>query len=71
MSAADYLWIWLTTSIYLVGAVTTAYYLIQFAALAYEGWKRERKDSVALKASAQRASEEQEQTAISIRQGVK
>lgn len=71
MSAAEAIWTWLTVSIYLVGALTTAYYLIQFAALAYEGWKRERKDATELKRSAQRASEEQEETAISIRQGVK
>ena len=64
MNAADYLWIWLTTSIYLVGAVTTAYYLIQFAALAFEGWKRERKDATELKRSAERASD------ISIRKGL-
>ena len=69
MTAAEHLWIWLNTSVYLVGAVTTAYYLIHVVLLAWEGWKREKKDSLELRASAERASQEQE--AISIRKGVK
>lgn len=69
MSAAESLWTWLNVSVYLVGAVTTAYYAIHFVWLAYDGWKH--KDDSELRASAERASQEQDERAVSIRKGVK
>lgn len=59
MSAGEAIWIWLTVSIYLVGAITIMYYGIHFAWLAYEGWKRQGADPE-LKASADRAVREEE-----------
>lgn len=60
MSAAEYLWIWLNVCVYLTGAVTIAYYGIDFFLTAL---KQRKKDSEELKTSAERESQRQEETA--------